>query len=214
MIRGSLLFKRSASQRIDDILSRQVDAFLNDAKQRCSPVMSDVSLAQVKDELCRRGVTETDMVYRKCDFSESLQLEYGAYLFDFTRALFPKKKNNHIRLHIKELVFVGALQYSAEDIADLTMDIIGWLPEYENMLDNAQVELKKNELICQLGMTFLQTVAEDISGKGLVCHVWESFEIENTALLSIQHGNGITCEYKIDLLSDFQQKLLDIVVKI
>lgn len=129
-------------------------------------------------------------------------------------ALFPKKKNNHIRLHIKELVFVGALQYSAEDIADLTMDIIGWLPEYENMLDNAQVELKKNELICQLGMTFLQTVAEDISGKGLVCHIWESFEAENTAHLSIQHGNGITCEYKIDLLSDFQQKLIDIVAKI
>lgn len=214
MIRNDLFYRRTDQQIINDAVSAQVDVFLKEARQAYPTRDIEVSLVQVKEELSKRGVMESDMEYHICDFNESLQLRHGTYVLDFSRALFPKNMDSHIRLDIKELAHIGMLKYSAENIADLSMSIIEWIPEYEKIRINAHVENEKNKLICKLGMTFLKTIAELVSKKGLKCDVYESYTKENLAMLDIDYGNGISCTYTVDLLSDFQQKLTDIVEKL
>lgn len=211
MIRDDLFYRRTDRQIINDAVSVRVEEFLKKAKQGYLTSGIEVSLAQVKEKLSQRGVMESDMEYHICDFSESLQLRHGTYVFEFSRAVFPRDIDGHIRLDIKGLANIGRLAYSVENIADLTMSIIEWIPEYEKILINAQIENQKNKLLCKLGMTFLKTIAEQIAKKGFKCGVYESYTKENTAMIDIDYGNGISCTYTVDLLSDFQEKLIDIV---
>lgn len=84
----------------------------------------------------------------------------------------------------------------------MRITILEWFPEYE-----------KIKLLCKLGMTFLTEISEMASKKDLKCDVCESYANEEIAMIDIYYGNGISCTYTIDLLSDFQPKSLDIVGK-
>ena len=198
------------SQKKERIITREVNKFFDESNKRYLLNPGEASLAQVKELLLRKGISESDMEYQICDFSETLRFSLGSYSFELSRALFPKKRDHSILLTISEILIWKRLEYSAENIADYVKAIIDWLPEYESIVANAEVELMKIQKICEIGMAFLQTISDKLCRNGLDSYVLQSFKSEEYATFSISYGNGINCEYKINLLEDFQEKIVEI----
>jgi hypothetical protein len=199
----------STSVKLERIISKRVEAHLDDLKDQYLTIHAHPTLEQVKKELLDLGIPESTISYQICDFSETLVIQYEDCRFDFTRALFPSYKSKSVQLLIPRLKFWSTLDFSHEEIADFVLAIINWLPIHKMIVDNAEVELKKIELICQVGMTFLQSISDKLSQKGFSCYVTRDFDNE-TAKLHIEYGNGISCKYKINLLDNFQEKILEI----
>jgi len=197
------------SEKFERMISRRVEAQLDDFKDQFLTNRDYPTLELIKKELLNRGIPESTISYQICDFSETLVIQYEDCRFDFTRALFPSYKSKSVQLLIPRLKFWSTLDFSHEEIADFVLAIINWLPIHKMIVDNAEVELKKIELICQVGMTFLQSISDKLSQKGFSCYVTRDFDNE-TAKLHIEYGNGISCKYKINLLDDFQEKILEI----
>lgn len=84
----------------------------------------------------------------------------------------------------------------------MRITILEWFPEYEEI-----------KLLCEVGMTFLTGNFRDGIEKRPEECICESYANEEIAMIDIYYGNGISCTYTTNLLSDFQQKSLDIVVK-
>jgi hypothetical protein len=129
---------------------------------------------------------------------------------EFHRALFPKNRDNAILLTITELKIWERLKFSAENIADFTDAILAWIPEYEQIVVNAEVELRKIQKICEIGKNFLETIAAKLCQKGLDSQVMHSFDGETIVVLRISYGKGIVCEFEINLLEEFQEKIVEI----
>ncbi|MBO5815474.1 MAG: hypothetical protein J6R30_05105 [Bacteroidales bacterium] len=199
----------STSEKLERIISRRVEAYLDDIKDQYLTIHAHPTLEQVKKELLDRGIPESTISYQICDFSETLVIQYEDCRFDFTRALFPSYKSKSVQLLIPRLKFWSTVDFSHEEIADFVLAIINWLPIYKMIVDNAEVELKKIELICQVGMTFLHSISERLRQKGINSYVTQNFD-EETANMQIEYGNGISCKYKINLLDNFQEKILEI----
>jgi hypothetical protein len=198
------------SQKKERIITREVNKFFDKSNKRYLLNPGEASLAQVKELLLRKGISESDMEYLICDFSETLTLVSGEYSIKFSRALFPKNRDNAILLTITELKICERLKYSAENIADFTHAIIAWIPEYEQIVVNAEVELQKIQKICEIGKNFLETIAAKLCQKGLDSQVMHSFEGETIVVLRISYGKGIVCEFEINLLEEFQEKIVEI----
>lgn len=198
------------SRRKEELISREVNMFLAESEEKFLQNSAQSSIAEVKQQLLDRGVYVSDMEYQICDFSETLRFSLGSYHFELSRALFPKKRDHSILLTISEIIIWKRLEYSAENIADYVKAIIDWLPEYESIVANAEVELMKIQKICEIGMAFLQTISDKLCRNGLDSYVLQSFKSEEYATFSISYGNGINCEYKINLLEDFQEKIVEI----
>jgi hypothetical protein len=128
--------------------------------------------------------------------------------------LYPETMEEGVRPAIHEIAADLGLQCIdlKEVFNDSSYCIDGVHPQRKGtrmIADNAEVELKKIELICQVGMTFLQSISDKLSQKGFSCYVTRDFDNE-TAKLHIEYGNGISCKYKINLLDNFQEKILEI----
>ena len=198
------------SQKKERILTRQVNKFFDESNKRYLLNPGEASLAQVKELLLRKGISESDMEYQICDFSETLTLVSGEYSIEFSRALFPKNRDHRIQLNIRKIDIWKRLEFSAENIADLTKAIVDWLPTYESIVADAELELKRILKICEIGMTYLQTLSDKLSQHGYNIELWQESENEETAVFKIIYGNGIRCHYTINLLEDFQEKFLEI----
>lgn len=198
------------SRRKEELISREVNMFLAESEEKFLQNSVQSSIAEVKQQLLDRGVFVSDMEYQICDFSETLRFSLGSYSFELSRALFPKKRDHSILLTISEILIWKRLEYSAENIADYVKAIIDWLPEYESIVANAEVELMKIQKICEIGMTYLQTLSDKLSQHGYNIELWQESENEETAVFKITYGNGIRCHYTINLLEDFQEKFLEI----
>lgn len=206
----SLIFMPDDSERVSRIVMKEVDKFFDDTKQRYLSEQAEASLAQVKEQLLRRGITESEMEYQICDFSETLTLVSGEHTLAFSRPLFPKDRAHTIKFKISNMEVWKTLQYSAENIAEYTKAIIDWIPNYKSIVANAEVEVKRIQKICEIGMAFLQTLSEKLCQHGLKSHVYQSFDGKDCAIFRISYGSGISCEYQINLLDDFQEKFLEI----
>jgi hypothetical protein len=209
-LRRGIRFPSSDHQRIEDIVTKEVKQFIEDAKLRYLHDRAEPLLSEVKEMLVDRGVSESDMEYLVCDFSETLTVISGKHRMEFHRALFPKNRDNAILLTITELKIWERLKFSAENIAYFTHAILAWIPEYEQIVVNAEVELRKILKICEIGKNFLETIAAELCQKGLDSQVMHSFEGETIVVLRISYGNGIVCEFEINLLEEFQEKIVEI----
>lgn len=209
-LRRGIRFPSSDHQRIEDIVTKEVKQFIEDAKLRYLHDRAEPLLSEVKEMLVDRGVSESDMEYLVCDFSETLTVISGNHRIEFHRALFPKNRDNAILLTITELKIWERLKFSGENIADFTHAILAWIPEYEQIVVNAEVELRKIQKICEIGKNLLETIAAKLCQKGLDSQVMHSFEGETIVVLRISYGNGIVCEFEINLLEEFQEKIVEI----
>ena len=209
-LRRGILLPSSDQQRIEDIVTKEVKLFIEDARLKYLHDKAEPSLSEVKEMLVDRGVSESDMEYLICDFSETLTLKPGKHRMEFHRALFPKNRDNAILLTITELKIRERLKFSAENIADFTQAIIDWIPAYDTIVANAEVELRKIQKICEIGKNFLETIAAKLCQKGLDSQVMHSFEGETIVVLRISYGKGIVCEFEINLLEEFQEKIVEI----
>ena len=207
---GFRLISTRESVRKEEFISREVDKFLAESKGKFLHNSAQSSLAEVKELLLDRGVSASDMEYQICDFSEILRFSLESYSFELSRALFPKRRDHSILLTNNEIPIWERLEYSAENIADYIKAIIDWIPDYESIVANAEVELKKIQKICEIGMTFLNTISEKLSKNGFYSIVWQSHNEKELAILRISYGSGITCKYEINLLEDFQEKIVEI----
>lgn len=209
-LRRGILLPSSDQQRIEDIVTKEVKRFIEDARLKYLHDKAEPSLSEVKEMLVDRGVSESDMEYLICDFSETLTVISGKHRMEFHRALFPKNRDNSIHLTITELKIWEWLKFSAENIADFTHAILAWIPEYELIVVNAEVEFRKIQKICEIGKNFLETIAAKLCQKGLDSQVMHSFEGETIVVLRISYGKGIVCEFEINLLEEFQEKIVEI----
>ena len=209
-LRRGILFPSSDQQRIEDIVTKEVKLFIEDARLKYLHDKDEPSLSEVKEMLVDRGASESDIEYLICDFSETLTVKSGKHRMEFHRALFPKNHDNAILLTITELKIWERLKFSAENIADFTHAILAWIPEYEQIVVNAEVEFRKIQKICEIGKNFLETIAAKLCQKGLDSQVMHSFEGETTVVLRISYGKGIVCEFEINLLEEFQEKIVEI----
>lgn len=209
-LRRGILLPSSDQQRIEDIVTKEVKLFIEDARLKYLHDKAEPSLSEVKDMLVDRGVSESDMEYLICDFSETLTVKSGKHRMEFHRALFPKNRDNAILLTITELKIWERFKFSAENIADFTHAILAWIPEYEQIVVNAEVEIRKIQKICEIGKNFLEAIAAKLSQKGLDSQVMHSFEGETIVVLRISYGKGIVCEFEINLLEEFQEKIVEI----
>lgn len=209
-LRRGILLPSSDQQRIEDIVTKEVKRFIEDARLKYLHDKAETSLSEVKEMLVDRGVSESDMEYLICDFSETLTVKSGKYRMEFHRALFPKNRDSAILLTITELKIWERLKFSAENIADFTHAILAWIPEYEQIVVNAEVEFRKIQKICEIGKNFLETIAAKLCQKGLDSQVMHSFEGETIVVLRISYGKGIVCEFEINLLEEFQEKIVEI----
>ena len=209
-LRRGILLPSSDQQRIEDIVIKKVKLFIEDARLKYLHDKDEPSLSQVKEMLVDRGVSESDMEYLICDFSETLTVIAGKHRMEFHRALFPKNRDNAIHLTITELKIRERLKFSAENIADFTDAILAWIPEYEQIVVNAEVEFRKIQKICEIGKNFLETIAAKLCQKGLDSQVMHSFDGETIVVLRISYGKGIVCEFEINLLEEFQEKIVEI----
>ena len=209
-LRRGILLPSSDQQRIEDIVTKEIKLFIDDARLKYLHDKDEPSLSEVKEMLVDRGVSESDMEYLICDFSETLTVIAGKHRMEFHRALFPKNRDNSILLTITELKIWERLKFSAENIADFTHAILAWIPEYEQIVVNAEVELRKIQKICKIGKNFLETIAAKLCQKGLDSQVMHSFEGETIVVLRISYGKGIVCEFEINLLEKFQEKIVEI----
>ena len=94
-------------------------------------------------------------------------------------------------------------------LRDMKRYVEGHMHAYQTILDDSEVQLRKIELICQVGMTFLHSISERLTQKGINSYVTQNFDDE-TANMQIEYGDGISCKYKINLLDNFQEKILEI----
>lgn len=209
-LRRGILLPSSDQQRIEDIVTKEVKRFIEDARLKYLYDKAEPSLSEVKEMLVDRGVSESDMEYLICDFSETLTVISGKHRMEFHRALFPKNRDNSILLTITELKIWERLKFSAENIADFTHAVLAWIPEYELIVVNAEVEFRKIQKICEIGKNFLETIAAKLCQKGLDSQVMHSFEGETIVVLRISYGKGIVCEFEINLLEEFQEKMVEI----
>lgn len=209
-LRRGILLPSSDQQRIENIITKEVKLFIEDARLKYLHDKAEPSLSEVKEMLVDRGVSESDMEYLICDFSETLTVISGNHRIEFHRALFPKNRDNAILLTITELKIWERLKFSAENIADLTHAILAWIPEYEQIVVNAEVEFRKIQKICEIGKNFLETIATKLCQKGMDSQVMHSFEGETIVVLRISYGKGIVCEFEINLLEEFQEKIVEI----
>lgn len=182
---------------------------LNDFKNQYLTNRDYPTLELIKKELLDRGIPESTISYQICDFSETLVIQHDQCRFDFTRALFPSYKSKSIQLQIPKLQFWSTLDFKHEEISDFVIAIVNWLPMYQTIIDDSEVQLRKIELICQVGMTFLHSISERLTQKGINSYVTQNFD-EETANMQIEYGNGISCNYKINLLDNFQERFLEI----
>lgn len=209
-ITREILFPSCDQQRMEGIVTKEVKLFIEDVRLKYLHDNADPSLSEVKEMLVDRGVSESDMEYLICDFSETLIVISGKHRMEFHRALFPKNRDKAILLTITELKICERLKFSAENIADFTQAIIDWIPAYDTIVANAEVELRKIQKICEIGKNFLETIAAKLCQKGLDSQVMHSFEGETTVFLRISYGKGIVCEFEINLLEEFQEKIVEI----
>ena len=209
-LRRGILLPSSDQQRIEDIVTKEVKLFIEDARLKYLHNKAEPSLSEVKEMLVDRGVSESDMEYLICDFSETLIVKSGKHRMEFHRALFPKNRDNAIHLTITELKIWERIKFSSENIADFTHAILAWIPEYEQVVVNAEVELRKIQKICEIGKNFLETIAAKLCQKGLDSQVMHSFEGETIVVLRVSYGKGIVCEFEINLLEEFQEKIVEI----
>lgn len=209
-LRRGIRFPSSDHQRIEDIVTKEVKQFIEDAKLRYLHDRAEPLLSEVKEMLVDRGVSESDLEYLVCDFSETLTVISGKHRMEFHRALFPKNRDNAILFTITEFKIWERLKFSAENIADFTHAILEWIPEYEQIVVNAEVEFRKIQKICEIGKNFLETIAAKLCQKGLDSQVMHSFEGETIVVLRISYGKGIVCEFEINLLEEFQEKIVEI----
>lgn len=209
-LRRGILLPSSDQQRIENIITKEVKLFIEDARLKYLHDKAEPSLSEVKEMLVDRGVSESDMEYLICDFSETLTVISGNHRIEFHRALFPKNRDNAILLTITELKIWERLKFSAENIADFTHAILAWIPEYEQIVVNAEVEFRKIQKICEIGKNFLETIAAKLCQKGMDSQVMHSFEGETIVVLRISYGKGIVCEFEINLLEEFQEKIVEI----
>ena len=209
-LRRGIRFPSSDQQRIEDIVTKEVKLFIEEARLKYLHDKAEPTLSEVKEMLVDRGVSESDMEYLICDFSETLTVISGKYRMEFHRALFPKNRDNAILLTITEFKIWERLKFSVENIADFTHAILAWIPEYEQIVVNAEVEFRKIQKICEIGKNFLETIAAKLCQKGLDSQVMHSFEGETIVVLRISYGKGIVCEFEINLLEEFQEKIVEI----
>lgn len=209
-LRRGILLPSSDQQRIENIIAKEVKLFIEDARLKYLHDKAEPSLSEVKEMLVDRGVSELDMEYLICDFSETLTVKSGKHRMEFHRALFPKNRDNAILLTITELKIWERLKFSAENIAYFTHAILAWIPEYEQIVVNAEVEFRKIQKICEIGKNFLETIAAKLCQKGLDSQVMHSFDGETIVVLRISYGKGIVCEFEINLLEEFQEKIVEI----
>ena len=209
-LRRGILLPSNDQQRIEDIVTKEIKLFIDDARLKYLHDKDEPSLSEVKEILVDRGVSESDMEYLICDFSETLTVIAGKHRMEFHRALFPKNRDNAILLTITELKIWERLKFSAENIADFTHAILAWIPEYEQIVVNAEVEFRKIQKICEIGKNFLETIAANLCQKGLDSQLMHSYEGETTVVLKIFYGKGIVCEFEINLLEEFHEKIVEI----
>lgn len=199
----------SKAEKLERMISRRVKSQLDDFKDKYLRNRDHPTLELVKNELISRGILESSISYQICDFSETLVIQQDQCRFDFTRALFPSYKSKSIQLLIPKLQFWSTLDFKHEEISDFVIAIVNWLPMYQTIIDDSEVQLRKIELICQVGMTFLHSISERLTQKGINSYVTQNFDDE-TANMQIEYGDGISCKYKINLLDNFQEKILEI----
>ena len=76
-LRRGILLPSSDQQRIEDIVTKEIKLFIDDARLKYLHDKDEPSLSEVKEMLVDRGVSESDMEYLICDFSETLTVIAG-----------------------------------------------------------------------------------------------------------------------------------------
>lgn len=171
-------------------------------------------LAEIRDDLMFKGISQEKMYYMINDFREELVVKLDNGIFNLTIPLFPKtKRGRWISLTVRSCEVDTTLPTSSspESIADFILAIEQWIPEYMAIEERVTTEEKQRKMAYDIAYdVFSRTILEMLKEKGYSCETVH-LGYDNLVSVNIRVSEVFSINLQVNLLEDFIVQVSKIV---